>query len=106
MSDTYGSAAALLEMEAELGEVLTWSGADYPCIIGARRENKTLGDGGYALDAALEVVVRKSVFPNSTPPTTTNEITVNSRVLKIADVMHSPCDTFVVLTCEDATKGV
>ena len=106
MSDYYGAAAALLELESELKQVLTWDGADYPCVIGGRRENKSLGDGGYGLEAALEVVARKSVFPSATPPVTTNEITINGRVLKIADVVHSPCGSFVVFTCEDNTKGV
>lgn len=101
-----GQESALLEIESELKQVFVWSGNPYPCIIGARNESKTLGDGGYALSAALELVCRTSVFPDSTPPPLKSIIVVNGRRLQISSVLHSLDGDFVVLSADDPTQGV
>ena len=102
MSDNYGQSAALLEIESELGEVMTFGGTDYPCIIGARTDGSELGAGGFALSAGLEVVCRRSLF--STIPTTHSDITVNGKVQKVVSIVLSPDDSFFVLSTEDVNK--
>lgn len=101
----YNYSLSLSELESELGQLFTWSGADYPCVIGARNETKTLGDGGYALDAGLEIVVRLSAFANGIPAVKDGVI-VDGRLLQIASILHDPGGEFLVLTCDDPTKGV
>ena len=102
MSDNYGQAAALLEVESELGEVVTFSGTDYPCIIGARTDGAELGDGGFALSAGLEIVCRRSLF--ATLPTTRDNVTVKSKVHKILSIVLSPDESCIVLQTEDVNK--
>jgi len=64
VSDYYGNADALAQLESELGQVFYISGSPvpYPCIVGDRKDMKDLGYGGYANGAAVEIVVRQSLF--------------------------------------------
>ena len=102
MSDIYGMADALEQVETELAEVLTFGGTDYACIIGARTDGNDLGAGGFSTAAGIEVVVRQSLF--TTLPTAHDEITVNGKLHKITGVALSPDESCLVLTCEDAYK--
>lgn len=102
MSDTYGMADALEQVETELGEVMTFGVSQYPCIIGARTDGNELGVGGFSTAAVLEVIVRQSWF--TTQPTAKDEITVNGKLHKITGVALSPDESCLVLTCEDAYK--
>jgi hypothetical protein len=102
----YGYADSLLELESELGQTFVWNSGTYPCIIGARNETKELGEGGFALQAGLELVVRLAALPNSTPPAPNDDLTLGSRALTVVSVLHDPSGEFVVLTCEDPTQGV
>lgn len=104
MSDNYGNAQAFREIESELGQSFTWGDSSYPCQIGARRESKDLGDGGFALASGLEIIVRQEVI--GTPPAVKDVVTVGSRSLRVEAVTWAPDDAFVVLSCEDDTKGV
>ena len=105
MSDPYGMAEAMGQLEADIGATITWNGTVYPCQIGARRESKDLGDGGFALDAQLEIVVRQELFTAGFP-TAKQTVTLDSRVLRIVDVLHAPDASCLVLSCEDNTRGV
>ena len=102
MSDNYGQAAALLEIESELGDVLTLNSVDYPCIIGARTDGAELGAGGFALSAGLEIVCRRSLF--QTLPTTNDNVTVNGRVHKIMSVVTDPSGACFVMQTDDVNK--
>jgi len=102
MSDVYGFAAAMAEIETELGDVMTFSGAEYPCVIGARGDSSELGNGGYSTGATLEIVVRRSLFTSE--PTTSDDLTINGKAHKIVSILLSPDGACLVLTCEDANK--
>ena len=102
----YGYDNSLEELESELGQQMTWNGAQYPCMIGARNETKELGEGGYALQASLEIVCRLAIFPNSTPPGLKETVSIGTRLLRISDVLHDPSGEFVVLSGYDPTTGV
>ena len=99
MSDVYGQAEALSQVETELASVMTFSGVDYPCTIGSRTDKAAVGFGGYEISAGLEVVCRRALF--ATLPTAEDSITVNSKVQKITSVMLPPDESFIVLNCED-----
>lgn len=101
----YGYADALRELESELGTTFVWNGNTYPCQIGARNETKELGEGGYALEAGVELVVRIGVLTAGTPATN-DDLTLGTRSLTVSAVLHDPSGEFVVLTCEDPTRGV
>lgn len=102
MSDIYGTAAALAEIEGELEQVLTFNGSDYPCIIGARSDGSTLGEGGFALSAGLEVVCRRDIF--ATLPDTHDNFTINGKVQKIISLVLSHDGAVVVFQTEDVNK--
>lgn len=102
MSDPYGMADSLTQVETERVQTMTFNGTDYPCIIGARTDANELGVGGYATSAGIEVVARRSLF--STLPTSKDDVTINGKVQKVTSVMFSPDESCIVLTCEDANK--
>lgn len=104
MSDNYGNAQAFRELESELGQQVVWNGTPYHCQIGARRESKDLGEGGFGLASGLEIVIRQEAI--GTPPSVKDTVTVGTRVLRVESVTWAPDDAFVVLGCEDDTKGV
>lgn len=108
MSDVYGFAAAVAEMESEVGSVFAWNGIEYPCVVGARQDGAELGIGGFATAAGLEVVVRTALFTEATapinPPTATDTIHINGKSQKIVTVTTSPDGSVVVLACEDANQ--
>lgn len=103
MSDNYGQAAALAEIETELGAVMTFSGNDYPCIVGALNDSAELGAGGFAPVTGIDVVVRRSLFAGSIP-TAHDKIVLGGKTLKIEAVLLSPDQSCVVLTCNDVNK--
>jgi hypothetical protein len=102
MIDIYGTSSALEEIESEFPQVLTFDKSDYPCIIGARNDGSTLGDGGFALSAGLEVVCRRELF--STLPTTRDNFTVNGKVQKIISMIFSHDQQVIVFSTEDVNK--
>lgn len=104
MSD-YGYSDALAMVEAELGQVFTWNGADYHCTIGERTEQLDLGAGGFAAGADLVLVVRRGHFTD-TIPGAQELVTVSGRQLRISSVDHAPCSTFLVLKLVDDKRGV
>lgn len=104
MSDNYGNAQAFREIESELGVQFVWNGTSYPCQIGARRESKDLGDGGFGLNSGLDIVIRQEAI--GTPPAIKDIVSIGTRILRVEMVTWSPDDAFVVLSCEDNTKGV
>jgi hypothetical protein len=101
----YGYEDALAMVEAELGQTFTWSGNTYTCTIGDRTEGRALEEGGFALAADLVLVARLAQF-NGTPPTTQDKITIGSRSMRVSDVSHSPCGTFLVINLVDDSRGV
>lgn len=100
--DIYGTEDGLKEIEAEFPQVLTFNGQDHPCTIGAKSVGSTLGDGGFALSAGLDVVCRKSIF--TTLPTTKDNFTINGKVQKIISMMFSHDQKVIVFNTEDVNK--
>lgn len=103
MSDVYGLAETIRQLEGEVGSLMTWNGKQYKCIIGARKDSAELGIGGYASDAALEIVVRAALFTTQ-KPAPADEVTVNGKAHKIVSVDFAPDLSVYVLTCDGAHK--
>ena len=106
MSDNYGIAETLAQMETELGQVMTIANdpASYPCIVGARTDTHELGMGGYATGATVEVVCRRNVFTDETLPTLDDTIYLNFKAHKIISIVISPDGALVVMQCDDLNK--
>lgn len=103
MSDVYGFAAAVEELETEIGDKFAWNNVEYPCVAGSRQDGAELGAGGYATSAGIEIVVRRAVLP-TVGLTTSDEIYLNGKQLKIVTITHSMGDSVLVLACEDANQ--
>ena len=56
----------LKAMECGLGCSLNWAGEDYPCAGGAVTGGRSLGIGGFLVEADVRIVVRKCVFSEGT----------------------------------------
>ena len=112
MSDFYGHAEAIAQVESELTATATLSqthvggGSVFPCIVGDRAESKTLGYGGFATGADITVVIRKALFAGSTYPSPQDTVTLTDRTVGVETVTHAPDGSVVVLACNDLTKGV
>ncbi len=48
--------------------LMNWKGADYPCCTGDQKFGRTLGIGGFVVDADLIMVIVLNDFPNATGP--------------------------------------
>lgn len=105
MSDIYGHAEAIEQIEAELGAEATLAGGTFPCVVGDRAETKDLGFGGFATDAAVTVVIRKALF-GDTYPSPQDTVTLTDRTVSVLSCTHAPDGSVVVLACNDLTKGV
>jgi len=103
MSDVYGQADAVEQVETELGSLVTLASGVYPCILGSRAESKDLGMGGFATDSDLVIVIRKELF--STEPVTEELVTVTDRVVRTQTITHAPDGSVLVLACNDSTRG-
>ncbi len=104
MSDYFGQAEALKSLEAELGVYMKLDGIDYPCIIGDRTDTQEAGLGGYAPDAAVEVVLRRDLFTEATLPALDDLILLNLKQHAIKSIVLSPDGSSVVLACYDPNK--
>ena len=110
MSDYYGQADTLEQLESELGQVITLQRdprdlpEPYPCIVGSRTDTKELGSGGWAGSATVEVVLRRSLFTEATLPRLEDVLYLNHRVHRIDSIILSPDQSCVVLACEDVNK--
>jgi hypothetical protein len=108
MSDTYGAAAALLEVEAELGQVMTFNGQDFPCVGGASTTKRTVEIGGFSVDYDFEVAVRVAPFTDASlsPPDAQDKITTNGKTYRVVSAITSPCGSVASLLCADDSRGV
>lgn len=104
MSDVYGFAESIEQMESELGETFSFAGTEYKCIAGARNDVRDLGVGGYSTGAEVEIVVRKALF--TTPPRSQDVITYRGRGMLIISALESPDGACLVLSCDDQNKYV
>jgi len=107
MSDVYGQAEAIKQIEAELGATCRWNTTTLPCIISERGESKDLGYGGFATETDVSVVIRKALFGASGPfPAPKDLVILPDRTLNVQTVTHAPDGSVVVLACNDPTRGV
>ncbi len=108
--------ADLAELEIEMSSdgitpnTFTHNGGEYPCAPGSVTRKKTLGSGGYELDADLILFVRSIHFPDPADhdarPETEERITYQSRRYKIMDVVSPVGEPFLKLICIAAEKGL
>ena len=70
---------------ADAGEVFTFGGTDYACIVSERSSTKELEEGGFMLDYDFLIVTRKSLF--ATAPALGQTVTyrgVTHRIVRVA----------------------
>jgi hypothetical protein len=106
MSDYYGMAETLRQLETEVNGSMMLDGKAYPCTFGARTDSHDLGMGGFATGATLEIVLRSELFTSQTLPTLNSLVYVNYKAHKVNTINKSPDWSFVVLACDDANKDV
>lgn len=105
MSDPYGHAEAVAQIESEVGATCQWSTLSLSCIVGDRAETKELGFGGFAAGVDVTVVIRKELF-GTTYPTPQDTVTLTDRTVSVQTVTHAPDGSLIVLGCNDLTGGV
>lgn len=108
MSDTYGAAAALAEVETELGQTMTFNGADYPCVAGASTTKRTVEVGGFAVEYDFEVAIRFAPFTDQsvTPPDAQDTFATGGKTYRVVSAIKSPCGNVGTLLCTSETRGV
>lgn len=98
MSDVYGHAEAIGQVQTEEGKTFIFNGATYDCIAGDVKDTKTLGFGGF-LPNADKVIVAQSEQFNGVPPAYNDTITIDERDVFVAAVTTSPDGAFIVIEC-------
>ena len=94
--------AALLEIESENPLTYTFDGIEYPCSRGDVTSAQNLGMGGYAQQADLVLVVRKSAVAD---PGLKGEITVGATAYLVDQIVEDPNGVFQVWSLSDPNKG-
>jgi hypothetical protein len=107
MSDTYGAAAALAEIESELGQVMTFNENDYPCVAGAATTKRTLEVGGFGVEYDFEVAIRAQPFIDAgvNLPDSQDTFTTNGISYRVLSAIKSPDSEVVTLLCENTSRG-
>lgn len=101
----------LIEREGDIGGVLTFAGADYPCSGGDQPVTKLLQDGGFRTVTQVSLVLRLALLPAGVAAPKqhqtviyTSEPGATAQTLKVEQV-----DTLfagaVVLRCHDINQG-
>lgn len=94
-------------------KVLTWNGADYPACVGAYKDMKSLGIGGWAKDADLiGVIILADLVPDfETPadlvgavPAVKQTVTHNGKDYRINDT-NTKFAAFISLALNDKSRG-
>ncbi len=99
-------ASDLAELELELGltenepQYFTWKNADYPCVPGSLTKGRTLGSGGFSLDADLILFVRAELFTAETGrPIAKEKLSFHNQTFRIEDVVAPASEPFLKLVC-------
>lgn len=75
----------LKELEADFGgQTITWEGVEYVCIPSPVEESVEIEIGGNMAIVRAAVLVRDSIFPDSTPPEFGATITYRDRLYLVA----------------------
>jgi hypothetical protein len=108
-------AADLAELETELApdgvnpHTFSHNGIDYPCTPGSVTRGKTLGSGGFSIEADLVLFVRAILFPTEQEhagarPESKEKLTYNNRSYRIEDVVTPAGEPFFKLICVDPNR--
>ncbi len=102
-------AADIANLELELAPdginplTFTWNGSSYPCVPGSVRRGKTLGSGGYLLEADLVIFVRAAVF-EAAAPDIKQHLVFDDRTYRIDDIVTPAGTPFLKLICGDPAQ--
>ena len=107
MSDIYGAAAGLAEVETELGQTLTFNGETFPCVAGANTTKRTVEVGGFSVEYDFEVAIRVAPFTDRsvTPPDAQDTFSTGGITYRVLSAAASPCGSVQTLLCVDASRG-
>ena len=87
---------------ADSGEVFTFDGADYPCIVSERSQTKELEEGGFMMDFDFLIVTRKALF--ETAPTNGQRVTYRGTEHRIVRVAPNFSDKILNLSVKTVDK--
>lgn len=87
---------------ADAGNIFTWSGSDYACIVTDREKGKKLEEGGFLEEFDLSIQTRASLF--DTLPAENQTVTHNSQLYRIGKVRINQSAKILTLLCMSATK--
>lgn len=101
------SKRGLKSLERSTGrKVFTWpvGGSDYICVGNVAESSKTLGVGGFALEADCSIFVRLELLPEPLPAEK-QRLIFNGKTYRIDKVSKLPGDEVLKLICNDPTRG-
>ena len=95
--------ADLASIVSDLGDVLTWSGDDYACVVDpVGPGTKIETEAGYFVDVSFVTVVQTSLF-SSARPVANNKVTINSVVYRVVRAETDEADSGIVLDLAEVT---
>lgn len=96
-------------LSSDFGGTLTYSGADYPCCLGAMEDSQRLGPGGFSPGKDMPIALWKDDLPAAINLRTGQAVTLTTReggvrTLKIATLTDGLY--FFTLTLSDQNQGI
>lgn len=105
--------ADLIVVENDLNNpVFYWGAAEYPCVPSITEATRELGEGGFAMDKVLSIVVRLEdadenlVFDNNLVPTPQEKITYNGETFRIFTTKKHPTGAYMRIMAISEIKGI
>lgn len=89
-------------MVNDLGDVMTFNGTGYACVISSITKSKTLENAGYFAEASFQIVVQTSLL-TAGRPVANNKVTVGGTVYRVLRVETDEADAALNLFCEEVT---
>lgn len=87
---------------SDAGNTVTWSGADYPCIVSGRAKTKDLQEGGFLADYDFSLSTRASLF--STLPEAGQTVVIESVTYRIVRTRKNFTGKILVMDLVTAEK--
>lgn len=95
----------LREIQPEVPASFTWAGDEYECSASGATKGGKLESFGFGVYEDLVIVVRVELFGDAQPQKE-QLLVFNGRSYRIDHVMTAPADTFLRLTCKNASMGL
>ena len=103
---------ALLYIESDIPNTVTFGGNTYPAIVSTSMQEKVLGIGGYVLDKTANITLRlfnaagTSLFTSLTLPVPQQLLTYSSQQYRILQIRTAPQGTHIRIVAVTDTRGL